>query len=285
LLAYTDITGLHILDLATLRDVGVWENEYVYRDGDSPNITIYKTDRWSADQEWLTVWIGKWEGGWIEVGSLMTGNHYPILGCSYTAWSPLETRLAMAVRYNGYLGCGGEIDGLYTVDPSPSGIEEQKMYAEPLPESNFGKTGVGEVSWSPDGSQILYVQDDSELSEARLMLISANGMAVQILNTVEDGRILSPIWARDGAYIYFVEQLEVSTVYALEMATGEKRPIYTDQTQVALQSLSPDETWLVVANANQYESADLALVSLYSEMVIDIPTETMNGWIGWQSLE
>jgi Tol biopolymer transport system component len=173
----------------------------------------------------------------------------------------------------------------YTVDPSPSGIEEQKIYAEPLPESNFGKTGVGEVSWSPDGSQILYVQDDSELSEARLMLIPANSTAVQILNTVEDGRILSPIWARDGAYIYFGEQLDVSTIYALEMATGEKRPIYTDQTQVALQSLSPDETWLVVANANQYESADLALVSLYSEMVIDIPTETMNGWIGWQSLE
>jgi hypothetical protein len=166
-LAYTDITALHILDLATKNDVLVWENEYEYREQDSPNITVYSADSWSADQEWLTLSIAKWEGGWIEVGSLETGNHFPILGCSYTAWSPLETRLAMAVRYNGYLGCDGDFDGLYTVDPSLTGIEEQKIYAESLPEANLGMIGVGEVSWSPDGAQILFVQEDNELSEAK----------------------------------------------------------------------------------------------------------------------
>jgi Tol biopolymer transport system component len=117
------------------------------------------------------------------------------------------------------------------------------------------------------------------------MATSADGTAVQSLNAVEDGRILSPIWARDGAHIYFVEQLEGSTVYALEVATGEKRPIYTDQAQIELQSLSPDGTWLVVVNANQFEIVTLALVSVYSEMVIAIPTHTLDGWIGWQTPE
>jgi Tol biopolymer transport system component len=284
-LAYAAPVGLHIADLSKKTSSLIWENDLERLSLDQI-IEIYIPLSWSADQNWLTVWVSGWESGWLGLASLSNLQIVPLSGCSGGEWSPVDPTLAMIVRYDGYLLCGGEQDGIYIVSMAADGIDEKRIYHDPEPSSLNESVGANYLSWSPDNTQLLFVQENESRHPARLMLVSPDGTEAKQLVEVPNGKILSPLWEHNSERVYYVEQVEdVSSVYEVHLATLNKRLIYSATSSDQLLSLSPDNQWLVLAPRNPFENTNLLLLNINGETTIPLRTNTPNAAIGWQHLE
>ncbi|MCB9420074.1 MAG: hypothetical protein H6667_09730 [Ardenticatenaceae bacterium] len=268
-----------------------WENELEGLSQDDPDITVYVPVSWSNDQEWLAIWVVKWEGGWMDLGSTSTTQLLPLSGCASISWSPTGSSFSMAIRYSGYLVCGGDDDGVYTVEIGQNGLEEKRVYHEELRLPLNGFPGASYLSRSPDNMQLLFIQEDDREPEARLMLINSDGTVITQLVELPIGMLYSPIWGDNSEYIYYVEQMQdTGSVYEIDTSTFEKRLIYslTDVTDSwSWLSLSPDGNWLALTNHPLYDDVvvnSLILISIHDNTVIEIATNTVGGALGWQEI-
>jgi dipeptidyl aminopeptidase/acylaminoacyl peptidase len=104
-------------------------------------------------------------------------------------------------------------------------IDSSTGDATPLTDGPFD---VKAASWSPDGSQLVYVRtredDDSHLSD--LWVMNADGSNARQM-THEQSQVVYPVWSPDGKWIVFggtVEEGDAQVrLWTIEMATGEVR--------------------------------------------------------------
>ncbi|HUM68173.1 MAG TPA: hypothetical protein PLK31_04935 [Chloroflexota bacterium] len=248
-IAFRDNEGLKIVDLNTNQPLSVWQNdlEGIY-DG-SLDITIYNPLNWSPDQNWLLLWIGKWEGGWLAIGSPASKDIYFLSGCyPDTSWSPDTVEFAMVVRYDAYQGCGGVNDGVYVVSLAETIPSEQLMYTDPTFAPSNGLNGAASVAWSPDNQWIMFVHESEIAPQAQLLLTTSDGSEIKVLTEVANGRILTPIWSPDSNTIYcvVVESTGSHSVYEINPVSLGKRNIYNVSEDDEILDISPDGQWLVL---------------------------------------
>lgn len=282
-LAYMEEQGLFIADLSNNTRSLLWENDLERINQDPPDITLYVPVSWSADQDWLVIWIGWWEGGRLALGSITSKTIFPLSGCSDTSWSPNGATLGMVVRYSGYLLCGGDNDGIYVVETTEGEVEEKLIYQEPsLSSPPTELSGAAFLQWSPD-RHLIFVQESENQPQSSLILLSPDGTEISTLVGLPTGRLLSPIWSDDSKRVYFIEYIEDTyTVYEFVIGSFEKRLLFSTTSPVQLLLLSPDGDWLMMGNRNSSAYSDIYLINLDSNAVVQIPSETINGAIGWQ---
>jgi|GEM_PF-4419781 len=97
-------------------------------------------------------------------------------------------------------------------------------------------------TWSPDGTQIAYVSNDTEYG---LYLMDANGENIELLHT--GGSAYShPAWSPDGRYLVFQATFdEVFDIYRLELATGEISNLTNQERLDNMPAYSPDGQFIV----------------------------------------
>ncbi|HEY9448827.1 MAG TPA: S9 family peptidase, partial [Gemmatimonadaceae bacterium] len=115
------------------------------------------------------------------------------------AWSPDGRRIA-------FVSARGP-------DPDRSGntdifVVDARLGASPKQLTTFEGPDDGEISWSPDGKSIAYIQGSepkySAYNMRHLAVVPAEGGAPRVLSEALDRSISSPLWSADGSAIYFV---------------------------------------------------------------------------------
>lgn len=290
-LAYRDHEGLKIVDLQTDQLSVMWLNDLEYYE----DTTIYNPLSWSPDQNWLLLWIGGWEGGWLAVGSLISKEIHLLSGCyPDTSWSPSADEFAMVVRYDAYSGCGGEEDGVYVVSLAENAPSEQRIFADSTFALSKGLNGAASVAWSPDNQWIMFVRESETAPQAQLMLTTPDGSEVKVLAEVPNGRILAPIWSPDSNRIYYVavESSGSQSVNEINPVSLEKRNLYEVAEDDEILDISPDGQWLVLGTSYYHDNYtnytnQITILNVATGETVKIGSGTASTKffpIGWQRL-
>jgi dipeptidyl aminopeptidase/acylaminoacyl peptidase len=114
------------------------------------------------------------------------------------AWSPDGRRIAFVSARGPDPDRTGNTD-IFVIDASPG--------ASPKQLTTFGGPDDGDISWSPDGKMIAYIQGSepkySAYNMRHLAVVPADGGAPHVLSGELDRSISSPLWSADGKGIYF----------------------------------------------------------------------------------
>jgi TolB protein len=104
--------------------------------------------------------------------------------------------------------------------------------------------GIWEPSWSPDGTQLVFVALNNHPTETNLYIANANGSGLRQLTTV-DGFLGQPDWSPDGQWIVFMRGAKgphpVDDVY-VQMDIWRIRPDGSGLTQLTdayLRNMTP----------------------------------------------
>jgi dipeptidyl aminopeptidase/acylaminoacyl peptidase len=98
-------------------------------------------------------------------------------------------------------------------DPDRTGntdifVVDAKPGATPRRLTTFDGPDDGDISWSPDGKMIAYIQGSepkySAYNMRHLAVVPADGGTPRVLSAGLDRSISSPLWSADGSSIYFV---------------------------------------------------------------------------------
>jgi dipeptidyl aminopeptidase/acylaminoacyl peptidase len=113
------------------------------------------------------------------------------------AWSPDGRQIAF-VSARGPDPDRTDNSDVFVIDARPG--------ATPRQLTTFEGPDDGELSWSPDGKHIAYLQSSdpkySAYSMRYLAVVSASGGAPRVLSTSLDRAVASPLWSADGSSIY-----------------------------------------------------------------------------------
>ncbi len=114
-------------------------------------------------------------------------------------WSPDGARIAFVSARGPDPDRTGNSD-VFVVDARPG--------AEPLRLTTFEGPDNGDLSWSPDGRLIAYIQGSepkySAYNMRHLAVVPSGGGEPRVLSGDLDRSISSPLWSADGSAIYFV---------------------------------------------------------------------------------
>jgi TolB protein len=126
----------------------------------------------------------------------------------FPRWSPDGGRLGY------HAGAFGGPHDLYVMEADRRA--SQRLPASPLyPESH----DQGMITWSPDGTRMIYQSNLGPISYYRLYLTNASGENPQLLLEHPDGHIVHPTWSPDGSQLAFVIVSEPDTwiIYLLDV--------------------------------------------------------------------
>ena len=114
------------------------------------------------------------------------------------AWSPDGKRVAFVSARGPDPDRTGNTD-VFVIDARPG--------ASPRQLTTFAGPDDGDISWSPDGKTIAYIQGSepkySAYNMRHLAVVPADGGAPRVLSGELDRSISSPLWSADGSAIYF----------------------------------------------------------------------------------
>jgi dipeptidyl aminopeptidase/acylaminoacyl peptidase len=115
------------------------------------------------------------------------------------AWSPDGRRIAFVSARGPDPDRTGNTD-IFVIDAKPG--------ASPKKLTTFNGPDDGDISWSPDGKMIAYIQGSepkySAYNMRHLAVVPADGGTPRVLSAALDRSISSPLWSSDGSHIYFV---------------------------------------------------------------------------------
>ena len=115
------------------------------------------------------------------------------------AWSPDGRQIAFVSERGPDADRTGNSD-IFVIEARPG--------ASPRRLTTFDGPDDGDLSWSPDGKSIAYIQGSepkySAYNMRHLAVVQASGGSPRVLSAELDRSITSPLWSADGSSIYFV---------------------------------------------------------------------------------
>jgi|CXWL01.1.fsa_nt_gi Tol biopolymer transport system component len=196
-------------------------------------VTGIREPSWSPNSDYLA-YIGEWWPSPYSMSSSFVGaakfdreflawlplvfhGPDPLAGVSSPTWSPDGTRIAYI-----FYAAGGPT-GIWTVGESSA---TALLLSRP---------GARFCAWSPSGDAIAFVAADS------LWLTTADASSVRLLTTGVDSK---PSWSPDGRSIVFA----AGGLWVLDIVTGARRQLTTDQAEDSNPSWSPNGHWIAFAS-------------------------------------
>jgi dipeptidyl aminopeptidase/acylaminoacyl peptidase len=177
------------------------------------------------------------------------------------AWSPDGRSIAFVSRRRPEYDRTGNYD-LYVTEARP-GAEPRQLTTFPGPDQD-PEWGGRAPAWSPDGSQIVYVQGGPlkllYYAGQKVAVVPAAGGPARVLTPTLDRNVLSPTFSRDGASVLFL--LEDDRVYHLARvpaAGGTVERIVQGERALTDYSLGPDGR-IAVAWSNTSSPSELSAV-------------------------
>jgi Tol biopolymer transport system component/DNA-binding winged helix-turn-helix (wHTH) protein len=136
------------------------------------------------------------------------------------------------------------------------------------------------VSFSPDGSEMVFVRYDEQTKKTQLLTAAADGGAEQVRLTTKDSESLSTGgvgWSPDGKFIAYgvfdknsVSGEGVCTIAALELHTGTVRKLSTEKWDTCYRMVwTPDGAGLVFTGTREGESYSLRRDTIYYLSIAD----------------
>jgi len=159
------------------------------------------------------------------------------------AWSPDGTSIAFLSKR------GPEADRsnsweVYVVDARTGSQARQLTRFEGNVNNPGGEDGEGRIAWSPDGSQIAFLQGGPPkliyYAVYKLAVVPAAGGPVRVLNAGLDRWMSLPSWAPDGQSLYAcLEDDRVVKLVRVPVNGGKPEPVLEGQRAVTAFDVSP----------------------------------------------
>jgi Tol biopolymer transport system component len=132
-------------------------------------------------------------------------------------------------------GCGGDDEGGGTA--FKTGVMNQIL------------EGAGSMpSWSPDGTEIVYVTKGSNLTQDLWVIPADGGEPAELLS--QAGNDVNPRWNPDAAkrqivFLNIDTGSNTYTIYTLDLAGGEPQQVYQSDKEISYPSFSSDGSYVV----------------------------------------
>jgi dipeptidyl aminopeptidase/acylaminoacyl peptidase len=133
---------------------------------------------------------------------------------------------------------------IHVVEARPGGEVRQVTRFEGTVNNPGGEGGESHVAWSPDGSQIAFLQGGSPkliyYAVDRLALVPAVGGAVRVLTANLDRWVSNPAFAPDGRSVYaLLEEDRVQHLVRVPLDGGRPEPVLQGRLVVRAFDVSP----------------------------------------------
>lgn len=179
-------------------------------------------------------------------------------GIANPSYSPDGQRLV-------FTGFDGGWSDLYVVDRSGENLRRltTDAYADLLP------------SWSPDGNRIAFTTDrgpDTDFHQLRfgnlrIAIYYLDGDSVRVLNRMDEGKNINPVWAPDGQSLAFLSsRTGINNIFLYDFTTSDIYQLTRTYTGVTgITDLSPAISWARDADrlvGNYYEDGAYNVYSI-----------------------
>ena len=255
------VPSVEHFDVFTIRPDGTDERKLVHGKHTLP--------RWSPDGTKVAMssyWFGNYESTVNADGSNFVEyrNPDPTLTLECTAWSADSKRLAC----EGFDPKKGSRSGIYTVDAA-TGQDLRRLTSSP--------DGVREIpgSYSPDGSQIVYVRATyTVLSLGQLWVANADGSNPhKISDTLVGYRVA---WSPDGGTIAADDAKGHLILFDLHHLGEQPVQISIPNAQASVPRWSPDGTRLVFLLDRGPAGSDIYTVAIDGSELTRVTTNAVN---------
>jgi Tol biopolymer transport system component len=183
-------------------------------------------------------------GGSVALATLMLALGGWVVGVSLTDSRPSSTELAQEAPSSHSLayaasGRGGELD-IFVARPDGS---------DPINLTNDSVNNASPV-WSPDGTQIAFIQQDASGTETSVYVMRSDGSEAHSL-VDGPGSELQPAWSPDGDVIAYVSASDGSPDIRVINSDGSNDQLLIDREGVTeYPEWSPDGTQIAFASDN-----------------------------------
>ncbi len=173
-----------------------------------------------------------------------------IRGAGSPAFSPDGKRIAFLTNITG-------TPQVWMIDAAGGWPEQMTFYTD----------SVGPLSWSPDGTGLLFGKAKGGDENAQLYWMSADGSEIKALTNDPRVRYNFGGWSHDGKFISYgsnKRDRNFFDVYVMETATGREELVYQQDGSNGAVAWSFDGNWIIVSHSNEQLSLDndLYLVEL-----------------------
>jgi dipeptidyl aminopeptidase/acylaminoacyl peptidase len=144
------------------------------------------------------------------------------------AWSPDGRSLAFVSQ----VGADGDRTlawEVFVVEARPGAAPRQLTRFEGATNNPGGEGGTSRIAWSPDGTQLAFLQGGAPrllyYAPTRLATVPAAGGPVRVLTAGLDRWVTDPAWAPDGSLLALVEEDRAQRLVRIPAAGGAPVPL------------------------------------------------------------
>jgi hypothetical protein len=279
-LAYTDQNGLNVWEVASSSATLLLAHPEPVRD----NNFLFIPHRWSPDGQWLVISKSTFHYGKYWIVNTTTKQMLQVLNDPQEIVWLDNTRMIATVDYDCRAQTGLK-DGIYALEIVYSALVQQRIYHEAenpecgergyyiegLDLSNgrifFDRSG-DEGSTSPTLQSLAITLDGTLLPD-----VSGDCYTLEGATVLPDGRLLCE--SKQNLYIFNPISSETEIIFDHSEYSRIWFSLPTN--------LSPDHTWLLYKENNQYFLLDLISQTRY-KVILDAPTDEVQ-FLGWTKLD